>query len=121
MKLLLDQGLPRSTVAHLAIMGISAEHVSSLGLSRAADDQILEEARKGGSVVATLDADFHRILATQGAATPSVIRIRIEGLKGDELAALLAKVVADVGVELANGVMVSVSETHARVRSLPII
>lgn len=121
MKLLLDQGLPRSTVAHLAILGISAEHVSSLGLSRATDDRILDEARKEQSVIATFDADFHRILATQGANTPSVIRIRIEGLKGHELATLLAKVVADVGAELANGAAVTVTETRVRVRALPIV
>lgn len=37
MKLLLDQGLPRSTVRHLAGMGIAAEHVGDLGMAMAAD------------------------------------------------------------------------------------
>jgi predicted nuclease of predicted toxin-antitoxin system len=42
MRLLLDQGLPRSTVRHLANMGVVAEHVGDLGLARAADTQILD-------------------------------------------------------------------------------
>jgi predicted nuclease of predicted toxin-antitoxin system len=37
MKLLLTQGLPRTTVSHLAAAGIAAEHVSNLGMSGSAD------------------------------------------------------------------------------------
>jgi predicted nuclease of predicted toxin-antitoxin system len=81
MKLLLDQGLPRSTVEHLAGMGIAAEHVGDLGLATAADADILDVARRSQAVVVTLDADFHTLLATSHAAGPSVVRIRIEGLK----------------------------------------
>jgi predicted nuclease of predicted toxin-antitoxin system len=59
MKLLLDQGLPRSTVQHLAAIGISAEHVGDLGLATAADEAIIDEALQRGSIIATFDADFH--------------------------------------------------------------
>ena len=59
MKLLLDQGLPRSSVRHLADMGIAAEHVGDLGMATATDADILEAARQRQAVVVTLDSDFH--------------------------------------------------------------
>jgi len=89
MRLLLDQGLPRSTVRHLAGTGIAAEHVGDLGLARAADALILDMARERQAVVVTWDADFHALLAASRAASPSVVRIRIEGLNGEQLASLL--------------------------------
>jgi predicted nuclease of predicted toxin-antitoxin system len=82
MKLLLDQGLPRSTMAHLAALGIVAEHVGDLGMAAAADQRILDEARRKQACVVTLDADFHALLALSGARDPSVIRIRIEQFEG---------------------------------------
>ncbi|MBN2022766.1 MAG: DUF5615 family PIN-like protein [Pirellulales bacterium] len=75
MKLLLDQGLPRSTVHHLADIGVAAEHVGDLGLARATDAQILDVARERGSAVVTLDADFHALLATSRAAGPDSFAI----------------------------------------------
>lgn len=121
MKLLLDQGLPRSAVAELAVLGITAEHVGELGLAAATDEMILNEAVQRDAVVVTLDADFHAILAQSGAAKPSVIRIRIEGLKAVELANLLSQVVAVASADLALGAAVSVTPPNlVRLRKLPI-
>lgn len=120
MKLLLDQGLPRSTVAFLTTLGIVAEHVGDLGMASASDELILEEGRQRGAVIATLDADFHRLLATTNATSPSVIRIRIDGLKGESLAQLLKQVMTDAGQELAAGASVSVNEHQIRIRRLPL-
>ena len=120
MKLLLDQGLPRSTVRHLASVGIAAEHVGDLGMARAADAHILDVARQRQAVVVTLDADFHALLATSHATNPSVVRIRIEGLNGERLAAILGQVLAVTHAELEAGAVVSVTARRIRVRLLPI-
>jgi predicted nuclease of predicted toxin-antitoxin system len=120
MKLILDQGLPRSTVRHLAPLGIVAEHVGDLGMAAASDEAILDFANKQIAVVATLDADFHQLLAANRATSPSVIRVRIEGLKGDQLATILHQVVNTAGGELAAGAAVSVTESRIRVRLLPL-
>lgn len=85
MKFLLDQGLPRSTVQHLQKLGLEAEHVGGLGLTTATDEAILAEGRARDAIVVTLDADFHALLARNHATQPSVIRIRIQGLKGDDV------------------------------------
>lgn len=82
MKLLLDQGLPRSTASLLREAGVDALHVSEIGYSSANDIDILQKANDENRIVATLDADFHTILALASAQAPSVIRLRIEGLKG---------------------------------------
>lgn len=87
MRFFLDQGMPRSTVDELLDRGFEAEHVGQLGMARALDEEILEAASNRDAVVVTLDADFHTLLATANATTPSVIRMRIEGLKGKDVAA----------------------------------
>lgn len=115
MKLLLDQGLPRSTVNYLAAAGITAEHVGELGMSQATDEAILDAARERDAVLVTRDGDFHKILSVSGAAAPSVVRVRIEGLKAE---GLLAQVIANAHQELANGA--AITESRIRVRSLPI-
>ncbi|MBS0211226.1 MAG: DUF5615 family PIN-like protein [Planctomycetes bacterium] len=120
MKLLLDQGLPRSTIKYLAALGVAAEHVGDLGMAAATDTAILATAQQRQAVVVTLDADFHHWLAATRATSPSVVRIRIEGLKGDQLAAILVQVIATTGTELTSGAVVSVTEGRIRVRSLPI-
>ena len=115
MKLLLDQCLPRSTVEHLAVVGITAEHVGTLGMASASDAAILDLAKQQQAVVVTLDSDFHQLLAASAAISPSVVRIRIDGLKGDQLAAILSQVIAVASEELMAGAVVSVTETaHSR-------
>ena len=120
MKLLLDQGLPRSTVAFLEKTGVAAAHVGDLGLAKASDMEILSYGRAGDWVVVTLDADFHSLLVLAAARFPSVIRIRIEGLSGEPLGKLLSGIMAACGDDLAAGAMVSATQSGLRVRKLPI-
>ena len=119
--LLLDQGLPRSTTLHLRDSGLSAEHVGDVGFADADDRTILARARDHGQIVVTLDADFHAQLALSGAAGPSVIRIRIDGLKAKPLADLLARVLEQCGDDLRSGAMVTVTESSVRIRHLPLV
>ncbi|MEA3277241.1 MAG: DUF5615 family PIN-like protein [Pseudomonadota bacterium] len=120
MRLLLDQGLPRSAVRHLSARGIDAVHAADLGLSAAADSLILERARTEHRVLVTLDADFHALLALSGASGPSVLRIRREGLRGDAMAELVSRVVFLVREQLSAGAMVTVTERGVRIHRLPV-
>lgn len=120
MRLLLDQGLPRSTVLYLQNYGIEAVHVGGRGLATASDSEILNFGHQEGMVVVTLDADFHTLLALSGLTGPSVIRIRIEGLRGEALAKLLVSLLQVCGDDLLNGAMVSVTEKGIRIRRLPV-
>ena len=120
-RLLLDQGLPRSTGALLAQAGWDVTHVSEIGMSRADDIDILERARTDERVCVTLDADFHALLATSGERGPSVLRVRKEGLDAGALAALLQAVWPGIELALADGAMVTVTDRSIRVRRLPIV
>lgn len=118
--LLLDQGLPRSAAEILREASWSVEHVAEIGLSMASDLAILEYARAAGRHVVTLDADFHALLATSGTNAPSVLRLRIEGLKGGELAALLVRIWPGIAAAMTSGAMVTVTEDRIRIKHLPI-
>ncbi len=120
MRYLLDQGLPRSTVHHLRASGFWADHVGDRGMATATDLEILAEARKEQAVVVTLDADFHAILALTRAVSLSVIRIRIEQLKGNLIASIIERVQGSVAHELKAGAVVSVTEQRIAVRLLPL-
>lgn len=120
MKCLLDQGLPRSAAGILSDRGVEALHLASLGLSSSPDKTILEVARAGDYVVVTLDADFHALIALSGSTSPSVIRIRIEGLKAPELARLLEQILTDHGPALTKGAIITVGQSRTAVRHLPI-
>lgn len=54
-------------------------------------------------------------------ASPSVIRVRIEGLRGEDLAALVSRVVALCEADLLAGAMVTVDPHTIRVRRLPLV
>jgi len=118
--LLLDQGLPRSTASLLVEAGYSALHAAEIGLSRASDSEILAYARQKDLIVVTLDADFHMLLAVQGAASPSVIRLRQQRLNAEQ-AAIAIEAVLDRGREaLERGAVVSTTKTLIRFKRLPL-
>ncbi len=118
--ILLDQGLPRSAASLLRDEGWDVLHTGDTGLSRSTDRQILEFARNEQRVIITLDSDFHTILALTNASTPSVIRIRLEGLRGPDLALLIKKIWPRVEPQVKKGAMVTVTESGIRIRNIPV-
>jgi predicted nuclease of predicted toxin-antitoxin system len=121
MKLLLDQGLPRSAVTWLEEAGIDTVHVAEIGWSAADDTDILQRARDDERVVVTLDADFHALLALSAATSPSVIRIRIERLRAQALTNLLLRVIERLAEDLEQGIVVTVEPSRIRLRRLPLV
>jgi predicted nuclease of predicted toxin-antitoxin system len=120
MRIVLDEGLALRAADALRRAGIDAVHVLELGLRGAPDHVLMARAVEEGAAIATLDSDFHQILARTGAQTPSVIRIRIEGLNGAQLAVLLQSVLERTEQDLLAGSAVSVSATTLRLRRLPL-
>jgi len=119
MKLLLDQGLPRSAQHLLCEALIDTVHVADIGLSAADDKDILQRARDEQRVVVTLDADFHALLALSAAETPSVIRI--EGLRAQALTNLILTVIGELSEDLELGAVVTVEPSRVRMRHLPLL
>ena len=120
MRLLLDQGLPRSSAEMLRNKGWDIQHTGEIGMSRATDRQILEYARDEKRIIITLDSDFHAILAVENLDSPSVVRIRQEGLRGPELAELVENIGARIGQQLENGAMATITEKTMRIRKIPL-
>ena len=120
-RLLLDQGLPRSAVRFLSAAGWDVVHVGDIGLQRAEDSRVLERARLDARTCITLDADFHALLATTEAKSPSAVRIRIEGLDSKAICELLLKVWPRIESALNDGALATITESSVRVRTLPIV
>ena len=120
MKFLLDNDLPVSTSSHLESHSHRAVHVGPIGLAQATDEQILEAARRNTQVVVTLDADFHTLLALAGATSPSVSRIRIEGLKAAAISIIVNTVSRDFKNELIAGAAITVDKRRIRCHMLPL-
>ena len=119
--LLLDQGLPRGASALLREAGHDTVHVADIGMATASDGDILEKARSEDRAVVTLDADFHALVAVSGASSPSVIRLRVEGLRGEKLVSLLLLAIGECGEDLEAGALVTVQERRLRIRRLPLV
>ena len=120
MKLLLDHGTPRSAAGLLRHAGFDAVHTGETGLAEAEDSEIIQRAVEESRVVVTLDADFHAQIALTQACQPSVIRIRLEGLRAEEFTALLQRVLRQCADDLKGGAMISVNDYQIRVRRLPV-
>ena len=115
-KMLLDQGLPRTAANLLRERGWDVQHVSERGMSTAEDAAIIAIARQEQRMVVTLDADFHALVAVSGATGPSVLRIRMEGQKADQVALLIERVLALASDELKQGAMITVAAAKTTAR-----
>ena len=120
MKLPLDQGLPRTAASLLRVAGIDTVHVGEIGMATAEDAEILSRSQQEGRIIVTLDADFHALLASSGATSPSVIRIRVECLRGEAAEKLVQTVLPHCADELDQGAVVSAQPDRLHIRRLPL-
>jgi predicted nuclease of predicted toxin-antitoxin system len=116
----LDQGVPRDAASRFRELRYECTHVGEIGMGNAADAEILTWALKKGAVVVTLDADFHTILAVSGASGPSVIRLRMQGVRAAALVELIQQVLAVFGEDLKKGALVTIKARKTTCHSLPI-
>lgn len=120
MKLLLDEGLPRTTARLLRNAGFEAVHVGDLSQRSGTEEEIIEHSRNNAFSIVPLDADFHALLATAQASEPSVIRLQLQRLKAPAAADAISAVVLQAGEELERGCFVTVLANTMRIRRLPI-
>jgi predicted nuclease of predicted toxin-antitoxin system len=120
MRLVLDQGVPRDAAALLRSLGHDCIHVGEIGMSKAADEEILAFSLGRNAVVVTLDADFHAIVAVSGAQGPSVIRMRLQGLGAPEVVEAVGRVLASFEAELKCGSLITVKTRKTTCHRLPI-
>lgn len=114
---------PRASILHhtsLKRRRLDVIHTIDVGMERATDSEIIDYARTNNLCCVTLDADFHSIIAVANEHSPSVIRIRQEGLKGEDVASLLQRIYPDIKSGLEGGALVTVTEKSVRIRQLPI-
>jgi predicted nuclease of predicted toxin-antitoxin system len=117
--LLLDQGLPRSLVSTLEAREIKSIHVGNIGMATATDAEIVQKAIDLDATVVTFDSDFHSILAHRNGKVPSVLRIRVEGLKAPDLATILHEAIRLTEQDIVNGAAITITKKGIRVHRLP--
>jgi predicted nuclease of predicted toxin-antitoxin system len=120
MHLVPDQGVPRDAAPQLRALGYPCTHVGEIGMSKAADDEILAWSLGQNATLVTLDADFHAILAVTGASAPSVIRMRMQGLDAPAVVELVQNVLAGFQADLKSGSLVTVKAHKITCHKLPI-
>jgi len=77
MKWLLNMNMPRSLKQLLESVGHQCRHTGEIGLERASDWVVLEEAAREGEAILTHDLNYGRLLAFSGASKPSVVVVRL--------------------------------------------
>jgi len=120
LRFLADMNISPLTVRELKRHGWDIVRVSEVLDPKAKDSVILSFAGESNRVVITQDIDFSALLAVGGRTGPSVITLRLEEPRPLLVARRLAEVVSEMGTLLGKGIIVSVDETSARYRDLPI-
>jgi predicted nuclease of predicted toxin-antitoxin system len=113
-------GISPKTVAFLRTLGHDATHLQEQGLERLPDSAILAKARAEARILLTHDLGFGELVAASGARLPSVILFRLRNMQPDHANRYLNLVLSRHPTELAEGVVISVTEAQIRLRTLPV-
>lgn len=112
--------LSPSWAGFLRDAGHDATHWSTLGAPSAPDAELLAWCRANAAVLLTSDLDFGMLLATAGAAGPSVVILRSQDTLPVAVGLRALVVLRDHGEDLRLGALVVMDDSNARVRVLPV-
>jgi predicted nuclease of predicted toxin-antitoxin system len=120
MRFLADAGISPKTVDYLRQRGHDAVHVRELLLQRAADRELVGQARAQSRILLTFDLDFGEMLALGILQQPSVVIFRLADERADSVNRRLEAVLSEQAEALASGALVLIEDARYRVRRLPI-
>ncbi|EFC81980.1 DUF5615 family PIN-like protein [Parafrankia sp. EUN1f] len=121
MKFLVDENLSPRVAELLRDKGIDTTHVLEHGLGGSPDTKVSAFAVTERRSIISADSDFTTLLALSRGTAPSLVLLRSgDQLKPDAQAALLLANLPALEADLEQGVVVSLSTTHVRVRRLPL-
>ena len=120
LEFLANMNISPLTIGELKELGWKIVRVSDVMDRKSKDLEILSYAREHRKVVITQDLDFSLLLAVQGYEKPSVINLRFENARPDFITRRIIEIVDEMEKELERGIVISVDETSARYRNLPI-
>ena len=120
MRLIADVHISPRTVRFLESLGNDIIPVQSVLPPNASDLDITATAAAQDRAVLTQDLDFSRILATTGAASPSIVSLRLSDARVDSVNRRLQHVLPVLEEDVANGVIATVGDNRVRTRRLPL-
>jgi len=120
MKFLLNMNVPRELGSQLKTEGHEYRHVGNIGMDRASDAAIMEEARRNKEIIVTHDLDYGHLLAFSGEPTPSVIIFRLRNTHPKNLFVQIIGGWPEMEKPLLEGPIVVLEDTALRIRRLPI-
>ncbi len=103
MTLLADVNLSPLVVVALRDLGIAVVRIGDVLDIRAPDEDVVAEATPTGAILVSRDQDFSAILATTGAAQPSLINVRASEVDPGRLARLIAAALGALRDDLVRG------------------
>jgi len=120
MKLLLDMNISPLLVQKLAEAGIEAMHWFSIGAPNAKDKELLNYAREMDFVLMSSDLEFSAVLANTQETKPSIIQLRMQGIKIERDAPIIIAAVNQCVEELEKGAILTIDVSRRRLRLLPL-
>jgi predicted nuclease of predicted toxin-antitoxin system len=120
LEFLANMNISPLTVEGLRKIGWNIVRVSEILDKKTKDIEILTYAQDHNQVIVTQDLDFSTLLAVRGFKKPSVINLRFGDARPDFVRDRIIEIVSEMEKELEEGIVISVDETSARYRNLPI-
>jgi len=120
MKWLLNMNVPRSLKQLLGSVGHQCRHTGEIGLERASDWVVLEEAARVGAVILAHDLDYGRLLAFSSVSKPSVVIVRLSRPTPRNIFERLTAVWLMIERPLMDGAIAVLEDATIRIRRLPV-